>query len=1218
MGERDIIRIGDLKFSDEEKKAIMDVCESNRITEHKKTLEFEEKWAEKIGTKYSTAVSSGTAGLILGLSALKCLANDCKRKKVITTPLTFVATSNAIRIAGLEPVFADIDKETFGILPSEIIKILENTDPSEFLAILPVHLMGYPCDMEEINKIAKEYNLFVFEDAAQAHGTIYKGKNLGSFGDLSNFSFYIMHNVQVGEFGAVNTDNIEIRNLLRRLKAHGRVCSCDICRRMEGKCPEIRKHTGDEDYDPRYTHELIGFNFKTNEFMSTLAIERLKKLEESNRKRRENVKYLNEKLEKYSDSLQLPKYNEDISYLGYPIILKKGSRKIMREELEKRGIETRILFGSIPHHQPSFAYLKKEYEGKLSNAEYTGRKGFFISCHQGLTKEELDRMVRTFEEIIDSGIYIKNKNLKIALIQPDSPYLSTPLSFPGLGLLYVSAYLKRNGYFPRIYDLTGGINLPENLNADIFGFSCQITQFKEVVDMAKKLREKNPSALFVIGGPFPTHSPQECLDSGFDIVVRGEGENPMLRILEDYPYIKDKIYTPTEHIDPNFFPDWGAINPLRYRYQLEGKRCINIMTKRGNCPYQCTFCSKQEVGKSPLRFRTVENVLEEIKFLKEKYGFGSVAIYDDDVLIDKERDKKIFEGLAKLGVPYRCMTRTNLASKEDLKMLKDTGCAEVCVGVETGDSHMLEKVIRKGVTVEQTTAFVKTCKELGLRVKTYLMIGLPGESKETVEKTREWLREVKPDNFDVNLFTPYPGCDIYEHKEKYQIGWDEKYLREIWFSGEAQYGRCAVFTPYLSSKQILNLKKEIETEFKRGEGGSTDYWGPIKQMKFKYFLNEPYIKGKEKEYISDVLDSGWLSIGGKHTKIFEKEFANMVGVKYALAVQSGTAALHTALLAVGIGKGDKVIVPNFTCGADITPIIQCGAIPVILDIEKDTFGLDADILEEFLRREKPKAVILVHLYGFPARDMDRIVEICKREKIYLIEDAAEAHGAEYKGKKLGSFGDISIFSVRSEKMIGVGEGGLVLTDNKELSEKAYYWAGRAAPCRGDEYPYWYKYYYTGVGMNYLMPHLLGAVGHAQIENFENILVHKREVGEKYQSIARNIPGIKMQKKINSANPCYWLNTIILEDFPTEKVREIGKKLIEEGIEARSPFWPLGDQEIFREFVYGTQENGNFIFEKGIVLPSSIHLSENNCKPVEEIMEIFLRIKNEVIGNNSAV
>ena len=372
----------------------------------------------------------------------------------------------------------------------------------------------------------------------------------------------------------------------------------------------------------------------------------------------------------------------------------------------------------------------------------------------------------------------------------------------------------------------------------------------------------------------------------------------------------------------------------------------------------------------------------------------------------------------------------------------------------------------------------------------------------------------------------------------------------------------------------------------------------------KYYLNEPYLKGKEKEYVLDVLESGWLSVKGKHTKIFEEKFAELVGVSHALAVQSGTAALHTSLLALGIGKGDRVVIPNYTCSASVTTPLQCNAIPAILDVENETFGLDAGGLEKYIQKEgKPKAVMVVDVYGFPARDKEKIVDICKEEDVFLIEDCCEAHGAKYKGKTLGSFGDIAAFSTRSEKMMGVGEGGMVVTDEDELIENAFYWATRASPYRRG-HPYWYQYYFSGVGMNYLMPHLLGAVGRAQVENFDEIFNRKKAVGERYQEILGDIPGVRVQKKISEAEPSYWLNIALLEDKSKNKVRKIGGKLIEKGIEIRPAFWPLGNQSVFKKYAWGSQEVGKYIFEKGLVLPSSVFLANNNCEGVEEIVDTF--------------
>ena len=400
------VRVGDFKIGEEEKQVINEVLDSGRISEGQKVREFEKEWAKFIGVNHAVAVSSGTSALIAGLTALKLHKNlNIKPDtKIITTPLTYIATSNAIVLSGFEPVYIDIDKETFEITPENIKSHLEETDdPTEYSIILPVHLIGYPCDMDKINKIAKEYRLVTFEDSAQAHGTIYKGRKTGSLSLLSAFSFYVAHNIQAGELGAITTDDPEIRRLIKKIKAHGRMCDCPICYRAGGKCPKLSSHRGKDDFDPRFTHDIIGYNFKAMEFQAALGIIQLKKADWITEKRRENVKYLNEALEEFSDILQLPKYDENVSYLAYPIVIKdpkKISRKKLRYELEKRGVETRPLFGCIPTQQPAYKHLKGKYEGKLPNAEYVGLNAFYVGCHQYLKQEDLDFMIEVFKETI--------------------------------------------------------------------------------------------------------------------------------------------------------------------------------------------------------------------------------------------------------------------------------------------------------------------------------------------------------------------------------------------------------------------------------------------------------------------------------------------------------------------------------------------------------------------------------------------------------------------------------------------------------------------------------------------------------------------------------------------------------------------------------------------------------------------------------------------------
>ncbi len=399
------IPVGDFKIDDDEKDAIYEVVNGGRISEWKKVKEFEKTFSDYIGTKYCLAVSSGTSALIVGLLALLYDDRFPKAKKgakIVTSPITYVSTVNAIILAGFEPVFVDIDKRTF-TLNTEQIENVVSESPDDFAGILPVHLMGYVNDMNVLNDIAQKHSLFVFEDSAQAHGSLYKGKKAGSLGLLSDFSFYIAHNIQAGEMGCVTTDDLQLYKLMKQLKSNGRLCSCEICTRNTGVCPGAAKYSELGDYDPRFTFEHVSYNFKTTEFPAALAVSQVKKADVIFQRRQDNVKYLNKKLKKFEDKLYLPKFDENVSYLAYPILLKENSRierKWIRDELEIRGVENRPLFGCLPTQQPVFQYLKSKYQDILPVANYVGENAFYIGCHQYLEKEDLDYVVKVFEDIL--------------------------------------------------------------------------------------------------------------------------------------------------------------------------------------------------------------------------------------------------------------------------------------------------------------------------------------------------------------------------------------------------------------------------------------------------------------------------------------------------------------------------------------------------------------------------------------------------------------------------------------------------------------------------------------------------------------------------------------------------------------------------------------------------------------------------------------------------
>lgn len=375
----------------------------------------------------------------------------------------------------------------------------------------------------------------------------------------------------------------------------------------------------------------------------------------------------------------------------------------------------------------------------------------------------------------------------------------------------------------------------------------------------------------------------------------------------------------------------------------------------------------------------------------------------------------------------------------------------------------------------------------------------------------------------------------------------------------------------------------------------------------KYLINSPSLSSLEKKYVNEVLKSTWLSSNGVHTQEFEKKVCKFLGVKYSMAVQSGTAALHLALKTMGCKNGDRVVIPNYSCSSNLTSVIQCGAKPIIVEVENNTLGLNAELLKRAIKLHKPKIVQLVHVYGFPANDTQKIVKICKENKILLLEDFSEALGAKIKNKKVGSVGDIGIFSIRSEKMIGVGEGGVLITNNKKLYNLAEKIGSRNSPFRGRKDPYWKKYHCLGEGYNYKLPHLLGAVGRGQIERFEkDILPKKIKIGKIYEKIFNNEHFRITQnysKKIHK--PVFWLNSIYFKNISKHKVRNIGLELQKHGIEVRSGFWPLSFvKNVNSKYIYDKRISKN-IYENTLVLPSNINLSLKDIKYIKKIITNYL-------------
>ena len=323
-------------------------------------------------------------------------------------------------------------------------------------------------------------------------------------------------------------------------------------------------------------------------------------------------------------------------------------------------------------------------------------------------------------------------------------------------------------------------------------------------------------------------------------------------------------------------------------------------------------------------------------------------------------------------------------------------------------------------------------------------------------------------------------------------------------------------------------------------------------------------------------------------------------------MNSATSALELAFRVKNFKETSEVIVPNFTCNSNISTVAQCNAIPVIVEVEKDTLGLDFKLTKKAIDKYNPKALQLVHVYGFPARDTKKIISYCKKKKVAVIEDASESLGAKIDNKLVGTFGDINVISTRSEKMIGVGEGGVVVSRNKTIFEKTKLFASRNSPYRSNKDPYWKKYYTQGEGYNYLMPHLLGAIGRGQIERFKkDILPKKIKLGKIYRRVFVH-PQIEFsQKLIKGFKPVYWLNSIYFKNFNTKKVREIGNYLLKKGIEIRPGFWPMNELKNFTSIYVKENNISKEVFNKSIVLPSAYNLNEKDVKRIFAVIKNYL-------------
>lgn len=367
---------------------------------------------------------------------------------------------------------------------------------------------------------------------------------------------------------------------------------------------------------------------------------------------------------------------------------------------------------------------------------------------------------------------------------------------------------------------------------------------------------------------------------------------------------------------------------------------------------------------------------------------------------------------------------------------------------------------------------------------------------------------------------------------------------------------------------------------------------------------EPFLNGNEHKYVTDCINTGWISSSGKYVKAFEESFAAYCGVNFAVAVTNGTVALHLALVANDIKRGDEVIIPNFTMIASAFSVCYTGAIPVFVDADFGTWNLDINKIEEKITH-RTKAIMPVSIFGQPC-DMDKIWELALKYKLKVIEDAAESHGADYKGRKTGSLADITAFSFFANKNLTTGEGGIIVTNTEELYNKARYFKNLCFPLDAPR-----EYRHNDIGFNYRMSNIHAAIGLAQVEKADEYKALRIKNAALYEDYLKDIPGITMQKTLKNTTSVHWMNGIIVNsDLYGRNRSDLIIHLNKNNVETRPFFVGMNKQKSLMNF--GCNHEGDYLVtdllsSNGFYLPSSSNLSRID---IEHICELIINFHKQ--------
>jgi pyridoxal phosphate-dependent aminotransferase EpsN len=374
-------------------------------------------------------------------------------------------------------------------------------------------------------------------------------------------------------------------------------------------------------------------------------------------------------------------------------------------------------------------------------------------------------------------------------------------------------------------------------------------------------------------------------------------------------------------------------------------------------------------------------------------------------------------------------------------------------------------------------------------------------------------------------------------------------------------------------------------------------------MEKRILLSVPHMSGAEEEFVRDAFTTNWISTVGPNVTAFEEEFSSVIGIP-SVALSSGTAAIHLGLLLLGVGPGDEVICPTLTFVATVNPIVYLGARPVFIDSNRETWNIDPVALEDALRERSqanrlPRAVIVVHLYGQCA-DMDPILEICNRYGVPVLEDAAEALGATYRGKPAGVFGSVGTFSFNGNKIITTSGGGMLVSQNPEWVSKARFWSTQARDAG-------IAYEHSEMGFNYRLSNVLAAIGRGQLGVLQDRVNRRREIAFQYRDSFDDLSGIELMPQACYGLHTNWLSVFLLDEHTFGCSRdELIRKLDRQGIESRPVWKPMHLQPLYRDAVRYGGDIAEDLFSRGICLPSSSNLTQDDQLKVIEVIRSAFR------------